>query len=49
MCNREDEDQLSNAADQLYVEYISDKELTAFTNLDSEDFYEARQNLFDKS
>jgi len=49
MCNREDEDQLSNAADQLYVEYISDKELTTFTTLDSEDFYKAKQSLFDKS
>jgi len=42
MCKPEDEGQLSNAADQLYVDYISDKELTAFTNIDFEDFYEAR-------
>ena len=30
------------AAEELYAEYKTDKELTAFTNLDLEDFYEAR-------
>ncbi len=34
--------QMKKAADTLYTDYKSDKELTAFTNLDFEDFYEAR-------
>ena len=39
---QEDEKELKKAADKLLVDYISDKELTAFTNIDFEDFYEAR-------
>jgi len=34
--------QLSIATDVMKTEYISNKELTAFTSLDLEDFYEAR-------
>ena len=34
--------QLSVAADVMATEYKSNKELTAFTSLDLEDFYEAR-------
>jgi hypothetical protein len=34
--------QMNLAADDLFAEYVSNKELTAFTNLDFEDFYEAR-------
>ena len=34
--------QLSNAAETMSSEYKSNKELTAFTTLDLEDFYEAR-------
>jgi hypothetical protein len=30
-------------ADELYDDYVNDKELIAFTALDMEDFYEARQ------
>ena len=30
------------AADRLYEDYMNDKELTMFTQLDTEDFYEAR-------
>ncbi len=33
---------LETAADRLYADYIDDKELTAFTQLDGEDFYEPR-------
>ncbi len=33
---------LKKAADVLYVNYKTDKELTEFTNLDFENFYEAR-------
>jgi hypothetical protein len=33
---------LEAAADQLYADYMDDKELTAFTLLDCEDFYEPR-------
>lgn len=39
---QEDEDQIKKAADDLYEDYLSDKELTAFTNLDFENFYETR-------
>ena len=34
--------QLSVASDVMETEYRSNKELTAFTSLDLEDFYEAR-------
>ncbi len=33
---------LKSAVDSLYKDYKSDKELTAFTQLDKEPFYEAR-------
>jgi len=33
---------LETAADRLYADYRDDKELTAFTQLDCEDFYEPR-------
>jgi hypothetical protein len=33
---------LKSAVDSLYGDYKSDKELTAFTQLDNEPFYEAR-------
>lgn len=38
----QEEDQMTKAADELYEDYLSDKELTVFTNLDFENFYEAR-------
>ncbi len=38
----DEEDQLKKAADELYEDYFSDHELTAFTNLDYENFYETR-------
>jgi hypothetical protein len=38
----EDNNLLSKAANALYADYSSDKELTAFTNLDFETFYETR-------
>ncbi len=34
--------QMKLAAIELYDEYMNDKELTIFTQLDFEDFYEAR-------
>jgi len=36
------ENSLEMAADRLYADYSDDKELTAFTPLDCEDFYEPR-------
>ncbi len=39
---QEDAIQMKNAVNDLMTDYKSDKELTAFTNLDMEDFYEAR-------
>ena len=39
---QEETNQMKKASDALYVDYKSDKELTVFTNLDFEDFYEAR-------
>jgi TRAP-type C4-dicarboxylate transport system substrate-binding protein len=38
----EEKEQMRQAADQLYDDYKNDNELTAFTDLDLEDFYEAR-------
>lgn len=38
----EDTNQMKKAADALCTDYESDKELVAFTNLDFEEFYEAR-------
>lgn len=42
MRKQEEESQMKKAADDLYVDYLADKELTAFTNLDFENFYETR-------
>lgn len=39
---QKDTDQMLNAAEDLFVDYNSDKELTAFAHIDFEDFYEAR-------
>jgi hypothetical protein len=36
------QNQLQEAAEALYQDYRTDKELTAFTDLDLEGFYEAR-------
>ncbi len=38
----EKEKNLKSAVDSLYDDYTSNKELTAFTQLDTELFYEAR-------
>ena len=38
----EDAIQMQNAAKSLYHDYKTDKELTIFTNLDFEGFYETR-------
>ncbi|MFD1259013.1 hypothetical protein ACFQ3S_19575 [Mucilaginibacter terrae] len=35
-------DKLLAGADHLYNDYVTDAELTTFSNLDREDFYEAR-------
>ena len=37
--------ELETAANALYNDYKEDKELTTFTNLDFEDFYETRRDL----
>ena len=39
---QEDFSQMSKAANALLLDYKLDKELTAFTNLDYDNFYEAR-------
>lgn len=39
---QEDSNSMKKAAISLYSDYATDKELTAFTNLDFEDFYETR-------
>ena len=39
---KDDTNQLKKAADKLLIDYQSDKELTAFTGIDFEDFYEAK-------
>lgn len=38
----DEKEQMRKAVDQLYDGYNEDAELTAFTDLDLEDFYEAR-------
>lgn len=38
----DEKEQMKKAADQLYDDYLNDAELTAFTDLDLEDSYEAR-------
>jgi hypothetical protein len=38
----ENRKQLETAAETLYADYATDKELTSLTALDFEDFYEAR-------
>jgi len=37
---RETKSQMEIAAEKLYEDYLNDKELTVFTNLDFENFYE---------
>jgi hypothetical protein len=39
---QDDTNQLKKAADSLLIDYQSDKELTAFTSIDYEDFYETK-------
>lgn len=39
---QKDLNQMNKAADVLLSDYASDKELTIFTNIDWEDFYETR-------
>ena len=39
---QEDSAQMRNAANVLFSDYKSDKELTIFTDIDFENFYEAR-------
>jgi len=39
---QEDTSQMKKAADALFTDYNTDKELTEFTNLDFEDIYETR-------
>ena len=39
---QEEKDQMTKAVDTLYSDYKNDKELTAFTNIDFEDFYETK-------
>lgn len=39
---QEDKEEMKKAADDLYEDYLTDKELTVFTNLDFENFYETK-------
>ncbi|HYX07658.1 MAG TPA: hypothetical protein VE912_13095 [Bacteroidales bacterium] len=39
---QDDKNVMKKAADTLYVDYKTDNELTAFTNLDFVDFYETK-------
>jgi len=39
---KEDLDQMNLAAEALYSDYKTDKDLIAFTDIDFEDFYETR-------
>jgi len=40
--NDDEQEQMKMAADRLYDDYKNDAELTSFTDLDLEDFYETR-------
>jgi hypothetical protein len=40
--SQEDKNAMKKAADALHVDYMTDNELTAFTNLDFDDFYETK-------
>ena len=42
-------EELKKASELLFDDYKNDKELTAFTALDFEEFYETRWNMVDKS
>jgi hypothetical protein len=42
MRKQEETTLMSQAADQLFEDYASDKNLTVFTDLDFENFYETR-------
>jgi hypothetical protein len=37
-----DKKQMIDAAELLYNDYVNDKELTSFTDIDHDDFYEAK-------
>ena len=39
--------QMEMAANELYDDYLKDKELTAFTSIDLDNFYETKWNLVD--
>ncbi|MER0442373.1 hypothetical protein [Emticicia sp. W12TSBA100-4] len=39
---QEQKEAMKKAAEILYEDYLTDNELTAFTNLDSEGFYESK-------
>ena len=39
---QQENNQMSIAAEEMYSDYITDKELTIFTNIDFEEFYEAK-------
>jgi hypothetical protein len=41
ICEQEEREQMNNAVEELYSDYKKDKELTAFTYIDFENFYEA--------
>ena len=39
---QQEEEQMKKAANELFRDYLTDKELTSFTELDCENFYETR-------
>jgi hypothetical protein len=40
-----EQENMTQAAESLYQDYKNDKELTAFTDIDLDNFYETRLNL----
>jgi hypothetical protein len=40
-----EQENMTQAAESLYQDYKNDKELTAFTDIDRDNFYETRLNL----
>ena len=39
---QEQKEEMKRAAEMLYDDYLTDKELTAYTSLDGESFYESK-------
>lgn len=46
---RDSKAEMKDAVEEMLMEYKTNKELTAFTSIDFDEFYEAKLNLVNKS